>query len=57
MNKKAKNELVKDLNAKNKKSKVQNSKVKCKEVTAGVVPIGQKNGYISIYLEPEVIQT
>ena len=28
---------------------IQKIKVQCKEVTAGVVPIGQKNGYMSIY--------
>ena len=67
-NKKAKNKLAKNKKAKVQKTKcliskrwfsigIQKIKVQCKEVTAGVVPIGQKNGYVSIYLEPEVVQT
>ena len=51
--KKAKNKLAKDLKAKVQKSKsliskrwfsigIQKIKVQCKEVTAGVVPIGKK---------------
>ena len=73
MNKKAKNKKAKNKLAKNKKAKVQKSKsliskrwfsigiqkikVQCKEITARVVPISQKNGYISIYLEPEFVRT
>ena len=66
--KKAKNKLAKNKKAKVQKTKclsskrwfsigIQNIKVQCKEVTAGVVTIGQKNGYVSIYLEPEVVET
>ena len=65
---KSKKEISKDIKAKVLKSKsliskrwfsigIQKIKVQCKEITARVVPISQKNGYISIYLEPEVVQT
>ena len=36
---------------------IQKSKVQCNEITARVVLMGQKNGCISLYLEPEDVKT
>ena len=63
-----KNKIAKNKKAKVRKNKsliskrwfsigIQKIKVQCKEITARVVPISQKNGYTSIYLEPEFVQT